>query len=120
MYKFLTHKSLEFFYKIVSKILANRLLKKVLDSIISPKQSAVITGRLISDNVIAAYKALHTMNSMLHGKEANMTVKLDTSKVCDQKLNGHFLQLVMKKMRFSDTWISLIMERITSVFCSIT
>lgn len=50
-------------YKMASKVLAN-MLKKILPSIISLSQSAFISGRLkLINNVIIAYKALHTMSS---------------------------------------------------------
>lgn len=49
-------------YKIITKILANRL-KRVLPSILSLNQSVFIHGRLISDNIIIAYEALNTMKT---------------------------------------------------------
>jgi hypothetical protein len=94
-------------YKLVSKVLANRL-KKILPQIISPTQSAFLLGRLISDNILATYETLHTMHTGMKGKKGFMTVKLDMSKVYDQ-MEWRFLEAVMCRMGFDIRWINLIM-----------
>lgn len=106
-----------FIYKIISKILANRL-KKLLPSIISPNQSAFVLGRLISDNIIIAFEAMHTMNCKLAGKAGYMALKLDMSKACD-RIEWSFLMAVMSKLGFEQMWIELVMKCIESISYSI-
>jgi hypothetical protein len=104
-------------YKLISKVLANRL-KNILPHLIAPTQSAFIPGRLITDNVLAAYETLHTMHAGMKGKKGFMAVKLDMSKAYD-KVEWGFLEAVMKHMGFCERWISLILMCIQTVTYSI-
>jgi hypothetical protein len=54
-------------YKIIAKVLANRL-KFVLPHVISPNQSAFLPGRSITDNIIMAYETLHFMHTRMWSK----------------------------------------------------
>ncbi|XP_026458705.1 uncharacterized protein LOC113359254 [Papaver somniferum] len=47
-------------YKIISKILVNRM-KPFMDSIISPYQAAYVSGRLINDNTIISHELIRSM-----------------------------------------------------------
>lgn len=90
-------------YKLIAKTLANRL-KKVLNGIISLYQSAFIPGRLITDNVLVAFEALHTMNGRLKGRKGFMALKLEMSKAYD-RVEWKFLEKIMEKMGFASRWI---------------
>ncbi|XP_042939392.1 uncharacterized protein LOC122274417 [Carya illinoinensis] len=100
-------------YKLISKCIANRV-KKVLPSGISPSQFAFIPNRLITDNVIIAFEALHTMKCKLSGKKWYMTLKLDMSKAYD-RVEWGFLRVVLHKMGFCSQWVELVMRCIESV-----
>ena len=98
-------------YKIISKVLANRL-KQVLPQIISSTQSAFVPRRLIIDNVLMAYETLHTLHARKKGKKGYMALKLDISKAYDQ-VEWLFLQNIMVKIRFPAGWIERVMSCVT-------
>jgi hypothetical protein len=102
-----------FIYKLISKVLANRL-KCLLPDIISPTQSAFVPGRMITNNVLLAYEFTHQMLSRKGGREGLVAVKLDMSKAYD-RVEWLFLEKMMKRMGFNDQWVSLIMKCVKSV-----
>jgi hypothetical protein len=104
-------------YKLISKVLANRL-KPILSQIISCVQSAFLPDRLISDNVIIAFETLHTMQHRLWSKEGYMGLKLDMSKAYD-KVEWRYLKAVMLRIGFNARWVDLVMNCVTSVKYSV-
>ena len=104
-------------YKLVSKVLANRL-KSILPSIISENQSAFQASRVITVNILMAFETLHYMKHHLNGKSGFMALKLDMCKVYDW-VKWKSLELVMKRLGFASRWVDLMLECISSVSYSI-
>lgn len=75
-------------YKVISKTIANRL-KPIISSIIFKSQSVFILERLITNNIIVTYKALHTMKTRKKGSNGIWPYKLIYSKHMIE-LNGFF------------------------------
>uniref|UniRef100_A0A453K4Y3 Reverse transcriptase domain-containing protein n=3 Tax=Aegilops tauschii subsp. strangulata TaxID=200361 RepID=A0A453K4Y3_AEGTS len=92
-------------YKLISKVLANRL-KVILPDIISPTQSAFVPGRMITDNVLLAYEITHMMHRKKGGRDGLVAVKLDMSKAYD-RVEWDFLEKMMVHMGFSSAWRGL-------------
>lgn len=100
-------------YKILAKVLANRL-KEFLPNLISENQSTFVPSRNISDNVLVALELLHFMKRKNRGSEGEVALKLDISKAYDW-VDWNFLRNRMKAMGFSDKWIKWIMLCVTTV-----
>ena len=90
-------------YKIITKVIANRI-KKILPKIIPENQGGFIHGRYIQDNIILVQEAIH---SSCQRKEKGMIVKLDLANVFD-RVRLNFLFVVMNKMGFHPQLISWI------------
>lgn len=70
-------------YKIIAKVMANRL-KKVMPTLISETQAAFVEGRLISDNILVAHELLHALNSKNKCSKEFVAIKTDISKAYDR------------------------------------
>ncbi|GER30020.1 RNA-directed DNA polymerase (reversetranscriptase)-related family protein [Striga asiatica] len=102
-------------YRIISKILANRL-KQVLSVCISPHQAAFVPGRQLIDNFVIANECIHLLNSKRKGKNCFMALKLDMMKAFD-RVEWKFLAAICKKMGFCLKFVSWILSCIcTSSF----
>ena len=99
-------------YKLISKVIANRL-KKVLPRIISDSQCAFVPGRLISDNVLVAYELVHFFRMKKKGKKGFMSLKLDMSKAYD-RVEWGFLKEVMGMLGFNPRFVDLVMSCVES------
>jgi len=85
-------------YKLLPKILVNRL-KKVLHKYIVDSQSTFVPGRSILDNALVAIELVHYMKTKKRGNEKSVALKLDISKVYDM-IEWSYLRDVMCKMGF--------------------
>ena len=104
-------------YKIVSKVLANRL-KKVLPDIIHDSQSGFVPGRLITDNILVAYECFHYLRKKKTGKMGYLGLKLDMSKAYD-RVEWDFLDQMMKNLGFPEKFVELIMACVRSPIFSL-
>ena len=66
-------------YKIISKVLCQRL-KKLLPDRISEIQPAFVAGRQVSDNVLIAQEMFHALRTDPGGRNMRMAIKTDMSK----------------------------------------
>ncbi|PNX81081.1 hypothetical protein L195_g037096, partial [Trifolium pratense] len=104
-------------YKLVAKVLANRL-KPILSKCIYDNQSAFVPGRSILDNAMVAIEVVHYMKSKLRGKVGDIALKLDISKAYD-RIDWDYLRGVMLKMGFCTQWLTWIMMCVETVDYSI-
>ena len=104
-------------YRIFSKFLANKL-KKFLNFVITEHQLAFAKGRLITDNILITLETLHCMKNNNSGSTGFMALKLGISKAYNT-VEWLFLENLLRKMRFCEQWIGLIMVCVKKVTYSI-
>ncbi|KAL6226651.1 hypothetical protein ACLB2K_000612 [Fragaria x ananassa] len=104
-------------YKILSKILANRL-KRVLPTLISINQNAFVPGRLIQDNILVAHEAYHYLKLKRTGGNHEFGLKLDMNKAYD-RVEWDFLEATLHRFGFHRRWIRLVMSCVRSVSFSV-
>ncbi|KAA3462528.1 reverse transcriptase [Gossypium australe] len=98
-------------YKIVAKVLANRLKETLC---ISQNQSAFVPGRMIHDNILIAHEMVHYLQSAKNGPNKGFVIKLDMSKAYDC-VEWAFIKKVMKKMGYANVWVTKIMRCVQSI-----
>ena len=103
--------------RLASKVLENRL-KCLFLHVISENQSAFISERLITDNVVVAFETMHHINQKKLGKTGEMAVKLDMSKAYN-RVEWDCLKKLMGKMGFHEKWVNIMMRCIRFVSYSI-
>jgi hypothetical protein len=78
------------------------------------EQNAFIPGRLITDNALIAFECFHAIQRSKGGPDDFSAVKLDLSKAYD-RVDWQYLEGVLGKLGFDETWIKWIMICVTSV-----
>ncbi|KAJ0754284.1 putative RNA-directed DNA polymerase [Helianthus annuus] len=100
--------------KVISKVLACRL-KKVMDKIISPTQSAFIGGRYILDGPLILNEILRWSKKV---KNKIFVFKIDFEKAYDN-VHWNFVLEVLNQMGFSARWCSWIKGILSSARASV-
>ncbi|KAM2481186.1 hypothetical protein PS1_004717 [Malus domestica] len=100
-------------YKILSKVLANRM-KVTLPDLISPTQNAFVAGRQIQDSIGIAHELFHFLKGRKAKGKFEMGIKLDMEKAYD-RVEWDFLDAVMEKMGLCNEWRRIIIGCVSSV-----
>jgi hypothetical protein len=98
-------------YKIITKVIANRL-KPLLPLLISPEQMGYVEGRKILDGIILAHEVIHSLKTT---KKPGMLLKLDLSKAFD-RLSWEYIENILLAFGFSQDWVHWILSLLSSSF----
>ena len=101
-------------YKLLAKVLANRL-EGMMNILVNKAQNAFVEGRQILD---ASLIANEVIDSMLKKKERGVICKFDIEKAYD-RLNWNFLFEVLRNMGFGIKWVNWMKQWVTTASFSI-
>ncbi|GKB29669.1 hypothetical protein Tco_0869070 [Tanacetum coccineum] len=102
-------------FKCISKIIANRI-KESLKALVSPNQSAFVSGRSNSDNILLTQELMH--NYHLDRGSLRCAFKVDIQKAYD-KVDWDFLKMILISFGFHDHMVKWITECVTTSSYSI-
>ena len=91
-------------YKIVTKILANRL-KRCMEKLVAPTQCSFVLGRHSSDNIIITQEVVHSMRKK-KGKKGKMDIQIDLEKAYD-RLKWSFVRDRLQDIRVPESILEL-------------
>lgn len=103
-------------YKLVSKVMVNRL-RPLLSDIIGPQQSSFLPGRGTFDNTTVLQEIIHSMHKSKK-KKGDVVYKMDLEKAYDH-VDWNFLRDCLHDFGFPQITIQLILKCITSSSLSI-
>ncbi|CAN1830709.1 Transposon TX1 uncharacterized 149 kDa protein [Linum perenne] len=106
-----------FNYKIIAKVLTNRL-KRWMPSLVTEMQAAFTGGRMIQDNIIMVHEVLHQFRIRKKGRKYDMMLKLGMRKAYDL-VDWSCLDKLLHAYGFNDVWRGWIKACINTVRFSV-
>ncbi|XP_031099768.1 secreted RxLR effector protein 78-like [Ipomoea triloba] len=104
-------------YMIMVKMVGN-MMKGLHKVVASNSQSALLLGRLITDNILVAAELGHCLRRKCTTEVGWATLKLDMAKAYD-KIEWSFLRKMLEKLGFTGRLVDLIMNYVTTVHYNI-